>query len=351
MSEQIAVVIPVYNAKKYLDTCIRSVLNQIYQNFCLILVNDGSTDGSDIICNKWAKKDNRIHVIHQENRGSVMLRQAGVLSHWAQSAKYIYLMDADDVLPSGSLKILYDYAKRNNLDCVCGSMVKIWKIFRLKSRCKVPCFNQNRIYTNKEIIDELYISCFGISNYPVSLCAKLYRTELLTEAIDNLPIVKFMGDDLSVTLRVLPKTKRLGIVSDIVYNYRIGGNTSRYMPYMLDDFLSLYRFKSEMRKLYSMPQDSEYLMAVEMLNILMTWFEMFKLQGHHTNNELLSEIERVAALPEVIDSLQILNDRNKCHLISEYLQNNEYNEIVQLVIHRIKKDTLKRILKNILYSL
>lgn len=87
----IAVVIPVYNAKRYLRQCIKSVLNQTFQDFCLVLVDDGSTDGSGQICDAYAARDPRIKVIHQKNQGSVQARREGVMSEYAQSAKYIFL--------------------------------------------------------------------------------------------------------------------------------------------------------------------------------------------------------------------------------------------------------------------
>ena len=71
MRKTIAVVVPAYNAKKYLRQCIESVLNQTFQDFCLVLVDDGSTDGSGQICDAYAAKDRRIQVIHQPNKGSV----------------------------------------------------------------------------------------------------------------------------------------------------------------------------------------------------------------------------------------------------------------------------------------
>lgn len=347
----IGIVVPVYNAKKYLRQCIESVLNQTFQDFCLVLVDDGSTDGSGQICDAYAAKDQRIKVIHQPNKGSVLARAAGVLSEYAQAAKYIFLSDADDTLMSNVLQLLYEEADKKTLDCVCASTVKMWNGIRLPSKHRAPCFDNPKVYTQEEIIEELYISCFGISNYPVNLVGKLYRTDLITKVINNPPVVKFMGDDLSVTLRLMPETQRLGILPDVVYNYRIGGNTSRFMPYMLDDFLALYRFKTEMRKKHPMPQDSEYYMAVEMLNVLMTWFEMYKLQGKHGVSELVDEIRRVAVLPEVLDSLRVLRDRKKKHRISEYLENREYEIIAQMITEKAKKDMPKRILKQMLYSL
>ena len=350
--KKIGVVIPVYNAKRYLRQCIQSVLNQTFQDFCLVLVDDGSSDGSGKICDTYAAKDSRICVIHQPNKGAVLARAAGVLSECAQAAKYICLCDADDTLEPGALRVLYEQAERNDLDCVCADTVKMWKGIKFRSKYQPLASGRPKCTPGGgTMVGELYISCFGISNYPVSLCAKLYRTELITRAMDYPPVVRFMGDDLSITLRLMPGTRRLGILPDVVYNYRIGGNTSRYMPYMLDDFLRLYHFKTEMRQKYPMPQDAEYFMAIELLNILMTWFEMYKQQGKHTETELIKGIERAAALPEVQNALSVLRDRNKKHRISAHLEHGEYGKISEMVMQKLKKEAPKRLLKQILYSL
>ena len=76
--DKISVIIPVYNVEKYLDKCIESVVRQTYQNIEIILVNDGSLDNSGQICDKWAKNDKRIRVIHKENGGLSDARNFGI---------------------------------------------------------------------------------------------------------------------------------------------------------------------------------------------------------------------------------------------------------------------------------
>ena len=89
----ISIIIPVYNVEKYLDQCLDSVLNQSYADFECILVNDGSTDNSGNICDKWAKKDKRFKVFHQKNQGVSIARNNGI--NFA-IGEYIYFIDGDD---------------------------------------------------------------------------------------------------------------------------------------------------------------------------------------------------------------------------------------------------------------
>lgn len=114
----ISVIVPVYNTKSYLFDCVNSILNQTYSDFELILVDDGSTDGSDIICDELALKDNRIKVFHQENRGLSLARNAGVEF---SCGKYICFVDSDDVVSERYLEILYDNLIKSNADVsFCG---------------------------------------------------------------------------------------------------------------------------------------------------------------------------------------------------------------------------------------
>ena len=100
-----------------------------------------------------------------------------------------------------------------------------------------------------------------------------------------------MGEDLSVILRLLPETQKLVIIPDVVYDYRIGGGTSKFMPDMLNDFLHLYHFKQKMAQRYPMPQNVEYLMAVELKNIVLSWLEMCIQSGRYDKCALREEIQ------------------------------------------------------------
>lgn len=114
---KISVIVPVYKVEKYLSRCVDSILNQTFDDFELILVDDGSPDKSGDICEQYAKSDNRIVVIHRENGGLSVARNSGI--EWAlnnSDSEWITFIDSDDWIHSNYLKILLDYAKRFNTE-------------------------------------------------------------------------------------------------------------------------------------------------------------------------------------------------------------------------------------------
>lgn len=100
----ISVIVPVYNAEKYLNRCIESILDQTFKDLELILVDDGSKDSSGDICEKYAGRDQRIKVIHQENKGQAAARNRGVFS---AAGEWIAFVDADDMIQQQMLEYLY----------------------------------------------------------------------------------------------------------------------------------------------------------------------------------------------------------------------------------------------------
>lgn len=349
---QTAVIVPVYNTGKHkLTKCIRAILAQSYQHFVLILVDDGSTDDSGQVCDYFAYRDSRVKVIHQVNKGSVEARKTGVFSDEAQAAKYICFCDSDDTMRKDALEKLVTTAEQEQADCVCANMCRVYRGIRLPQRFTPPCFSDGKVkaYTTKEIISDLYISCFGISNYPVNLVAKLYRTKLVTQASDHPPVVRFMGDDLSVTLRMLPETQKLVIIPDVIYNYRIGGDTSKFMPYMLDDFLQLYRFKKALAARYPMPQNVQYLMAVEMKNIVLSWLEMCALSGKYDNDALREEIKRVCGIPEIEEAVRQRDFVEKEPTgIRKAIEETDVEFIDNALLERIAAGKYRRLIKKLL---
>lgn len=119
MNEKVSVIIPVYNAEKYLEECLNSVLNQTYQNIEIIVINDGSKDGTKAILDEYTQAASNIVVIHTENGGVSRARNIGLDN---VSGNYIMFLDADDLLVPNAVELLLQDLKNNNADIAVGLM-------------------------------------------------------------------------------------------------------------------------------------------------------------------------------------------------------------------------------------
>lgn len=128
MEELISVVVPVYNVQDCLDECLESIVSQTYKNLEIIVIDDGSTDLSSKKCDEWSKKDSRIKVIHQENKGLAETRNVGISK---STGKYISFVDSDDFIDSKMIEILYKTLVKTN------SQISVCKFKRVDNYSKV----------------------------------------------------------------------------------------------------------------------------------------------------------------------------------------------------------------------
>ena len=150
---KVSVIIPIYNVQNYLPLCIESIIYQTLKEIEIICVNDGSTDDSLLIILKYSKKDNRIMIINQRNRGLSEARNTGVKY---SNGEYIYYIDSDDYLEKNALFELYEYSKKNNLDVIYfqSSSFKIEKNIGKK---KKENLNINFVINKKNIMKGKYL--------------------------------------------------------------------------------------------------------------------------------------------------------------------------------------------------
>ena len=151
-----SVIVSVYNTELYLRKCLDSLLNQIFPEFEIIVVDDGSTDGSPEICDAYAKLDNRIRVIHQKNRGLIAARNTGL---FAASGEYITYIDSDDWADPGMIAFV-DYVIRNarsDLDAVLFSANEVFADRVSGMPTRIP----NGVYGKKKMGSEIYPYLFS----------------------------------------------------------------------------------------------------------------------------------------------------------------------------------------------
>ncbi|MDO4469088.1 MAG: glycosyltransferase family 2 protein [Bacillota bacterium] len=143
-----SIIVPVYNVEKYLRECVDSILEQSFNDFELILVDDGSKDGSSQICDEYAKKDSRVNVLHQKNSGQSAARNNGIK---ISKGKYIIFLDSDDFIEKNSfLKDIYDKAK-SGVDIVTYKFRKFYDNNQEFGECTfhLPNLNENLEYGEK----------------------------------------------------------------------------------------------------------------------------------------------------------------------------------------------------------
>ncbi len=167
MNDLISVVVPVYNVQDCLDYCLESVVNQTYKTLEIIIIDDGSTDSSGKICDEWSKKDKRIKVVHQENKGLAETRNVGIL---VATGKYISFIDSDDYIDCKMLEILYKVLVKTN------SQISACDNRRINKYSKVNLKQGGKIfeYNSKTALTQL----FNEKNLTVHIWDKLYIKDL-----------------------------------------------------------------------------------------------------------------------------------------------------------------------------
>ncbi len=224
---KVSIVIPIYNASKYLNKCLESVINQTYQNIEIILVDDGSKDNSGEICDVFAKKDNRIIVIHQKNCGVSTARNNGIKK---ASGKYVSFIDSDDMVHPDYITKLVNKLDGNNL-----------------SICQIDNFHDSVIYDDNERetikLDKIHfieLCKFLLLNTP---CCKLYDMNIINKNNIYFDSNLSLGEDLLFNLVYLKYVDNITITNQKLYYYRKDENSTLstvYNPKMFDIQLLLF---------------------------------------------------------------------------------------------------------------
>ena len=156
MNSKVSVIVPVYNTSRYLTECLKSLKKQSFTNYEAILIDDGSTDDSGIICDKFAKEDNRFKVIHKVNGGVSSARNKGLE---VASSDFIFFLDSDDTMDSSMLESLYNIAMKTNADIVqSGFCESVFGDQYLKRYTKDEALDS--LFSAKEIKGALWLCLF-----------------------------------------------------------------------------------------------------------------------------------------------------------------------------------------------
>lgn len=203
----ISVVVPIYNAEKYICKMAHSVFSQRFQDWEMLLVDDGSKDSSGSICDALAAQDSRIKVFHTPNRGVTAARKFGVEK---ASGEWIYFVDADDAMAPDSMEIMVEAGQ--GCDIVIGNK----QIVSGTSAVDEIMNAKNEYLNSLEFLSGLIVN--KISQY---ITGRMFRKELFENGTIDIPAELIMAEDFIMNVQLGNKAKRIALVKDIVYKYYV----------------------------------------------------------------------------------------------------------------------------------
>lgn len=205
----ISIIVPIYNVEEYLEECLESIRNQTYTNIEVILVNDGSTDGSKEICERFCQQDNRFKLVTQENQGASVARNRGVRE---SIGEYIMFVDSDDVVKDNIVEVLLSYMKADVDIVECKS-----------TRCKEELFENktvNIIFEGEST--EAVIKSVEYKEVKYCPFTKLYRREL----VEKVPFLEgVIYEDVYTGINYLKNIRKMIVVDLNGYYYRVRPNS------------------------------------------------------------------------------------------------------------------------------
>ena len=217
VSPLVTIIIPIYNVKSYLEECVNSVLAQTYHNLEIILVDDGSTDGSGEMCDSFAKNDSRICVIHKPNGGQGSARNAGIAE---AHGKYFVFLDSDDWITEDTIDYLVKKAEGNNLDLL---------LFAARSFIDGKKEDLNHVFMGQyshtqctyKVMDGLtaYRQMENVGEYHTSICMRFYLRQYWLESRFQF-LETIIREDEDIGFLSLISAKRVEVVDKRFYQRR-----------------------------------------------------------------------------------------------------------------------------------
>ena len=204
---QISVIVPVYNVEKYLARCVDSILAQTYENLEVILVDDGATDRSGLICDEFASKDSRVKVIHKKNGGLSSARNAGLET---AAGEYIAFVDSDDWIEPDAYAHMMQLMKKHQVKLVCGGRYDVSG--KTGERKVGLCPKREEVISGEELAGRIFLWA-GCDS---SACDKLYHRSLLEHF--RYPEGK-VCEDVPVTYKIVLQAERVAMSDRPFYNY------------------------------------------------------------------------------------------------------------------------------------
>ena len=243
----ISIIVPIYNAERYLNRCIKSLINQTKENIEFILVNDGSTDSSEEIIKSY--KDKRIKYFKNKNQGIGKTRNFGMQK---ATGKYIMFLDSDDYLSTNACDELFSKAEKDNLDLVINNFYRVEEETEKKVEVIIPEFKNTTLKDNKRLLLDVNLAPWN----------KLYKRELLKKnKIQFVEDLKY--EDAPFVVEAMDKAKKIGYIKKFLNYYVIHKNSETTVRD--EKIFDIIEIVDKMRKYFS--KRKEFTETVDKLSV------------------------------------------------------------------------------------
>lgn len=215
----ISIIVPIYQVEKYIRQCVDSIIAQTYKDIEIILVDDGSPDNCPQICDEYAEKDDRVKVIHQENKGLIEARKSGLR---ASTGEYVCFVDSDDWIEPDMYEQIIIAIQQHEPDCV---ITQFFYSYSEREEQSKYCFSKE-YYNKTELVNEVFpvmlfkdkFYTFGV--YP-NCWTKVFKKSILEKHLYDVDSRIRMGEDIAFTFPCLMECNSLAFVDRALYHYRI----------------------------------------------------------------------------------------------------------------------------------
>ena len=348
----ISVIVPIYNASKYIDRCMRSIYAQTFINYEIILVNDGSKDDSLALCSKYAEKDSRITVIDKENGGAGSARNAGLQ---IANGKYVYFLDADDEISTNLLERVYNEAEDRQSDLV---------VFAIK-RQTVDSDSGNVLHESTTGQREIYIYTkddfrrqFSKLYYEGVLFGgpvnKLYKMQIIKDNQIAFPDLR-RGQDEIFNFRYYMYTTSCSVMPDILYTYYSYDQKEKNKKYRLEYFenttITYYRTLNNLISTFGLTEeeytrrkfDNSFVYSMES-TVLLAWNPLEKLNRRQKkefiqrvcNHSIIREIGTdLSYVPNGYEKFWKVFSSGDCNKIYLVIRSNQIKESLKSHLRKV----------------
>ena len=299
MNEFFSIIIPVYNANSFLSRCVNSVINQTFNNWRLYLVDDGSTDGSDIVCDLFSSKYSNITTIHKENSGVSDARNRGILEALGE---WIFFVDSDDYLETNALAVINDLITKYKADLV---------LFNIKEdsidgnvRFYRHPLKSNYLYSRNEIETEILpFVCYSDYSFINSPCNKVFRSSIIKKNNIKFPL-RVRGEDWFFNIVFLSYTQSLVATELSLYNYIRNSQSamSKYCPEQFHLWEENWYIRQKLIKDYRLKVNQKRISRSFYLKVFYFLREVKRFESKENEKQILNYILHNKILKESLKS-------------------------------------------------